>query len=209
LLNYGFIERASNGSNYKLGVQLLDLGYRVNRQMDVRQEALPFIKHLGSTFDEAVDLSVFDQGQMLCVEMFQSSHALTIAASVGKRLPAYCTAGGKLFLANLPDEELAEYLHAPLFPMTEFTQIDPELLCKELMTVRENGYAIDEQGLELGVRAVATPIYDHRNRIIAALSIPGPLSRLSIERIQEVIPLLLQTTREISYRMGFSGKDPV
>lgn len=206
LLNYGFIERASNGLNYKLGVQLLDLGYRVNRRMDVHQEALPFIKQLGSKIDEAVDLSIFDQGQILCVEMIQSSHALTIAASVGKRLPAYCTAGGKLFLSNLPDEKLDEFLQKPLLPITEYTLIDPELLRKELITVRDKGYAIDEQELELGVRAVAAPIYDHLNRIIAALSIPGPLSRLSIERIQEVTPLLLQTTGEISHRLGSSDK---
>ena len=137
--------------------------------------------------------------------MIPSSHALTIAASVGKRLPAYCTAGGKLFLANLPDEELAEYLQEPLQPITEFTLFDPELLRKNLLTVRENGYALDEQELELGVRAVAAPIFDHQNKIIAALSIPGPLSRMSVERIQEITPLLLQTTREISLRLGFSG----
>jgi IclR family KDG regulon transcriptional repressor len=208
LLNYGFIERASNGSNYKLGVQLLDLGYRVNRRMDLRQEALPYIKQLGSTIDETIDLSVFDQGQILCVEMIPSSHALTIAASVGKRLPAYCTAGGKLFLANLPGEELAEFLQKPLLPITEFTLIDPELLRNELVTVREKGYAIDEQELELGVRAVAAPIIDHRNRIIATVSIPGPLSRLSGERIQVIIPLLLQSTQEISLRMGFSEYNP-
>jgi len=205
LLNYGFIERASNGSNYKLGVQLLDLGYRVNRRLDVRQEAIPYITQLGSTIDEAVDLSVFDQGQMLCVEMIQSSHALTISASVGKRLPAHCTAGGKLFLANLPDDELTEYLQKPLHSFTEYTHNDPVILREEFKTILKNGYGIDEQELELGVRAVASPVFDHKNKIIATVSIPGPLSRLTIERIQEITPLLLRATKDISQRLGSSG----
>ena len=209
LLKYGLIERSSNGSNYKLGVQLLELGYRVNRRMDIRQEALPYINQLGKEVDEAIDLSVFDQRQVLCIEMVQSSHALTIAASVGKRLPAHCTAGGKLFLAHFSALQLEEYLLDPLRPLTPNSFTDPVLLKEELSRIKKEGYAMDEEELELGVRAVASPIYNHQNKMVASLSIAGPVSRISNDRVKQILPKLMQTTLDISMRLGFLGKSPI
>lgn len=208
LLKYGFIERTSSGSSYKLGVQLLDLGSRVNRRMNVRREALPFITRLASEIDEAIDLSVFDQNQILCVEMIQSSHALTVAASVGKRLPAHCTAGGKLFLAHFSKEKLDQYFLEPLVGLTQFSITDLPTLKKDFEKIRKNGYAVDEQELELGVRAVAAPIYDANSQMVASVSVPSPISRINEKRIKEIVPILLKTTLEISRRLGYTEQNP-
>jgi IclR family transcriptional regulator, KDG regulon repressor len=203
LLNNGLIERSADGLRYKLGIRLVDLGFNVTRRMDVRREALPYISQLAKQLDEAVDLSLLDQMQVLYIEMIQSHHALTIAATVGRRLPAYCTASGKVFLAHMPLEQVKEYLSKPLIPTTKNTITDPEAILQQLKTIQEQGYSIDEEEMELGVRAIAAPIYNQKGRVMAAVSIPGPISRLEKRRIPEMAVELMQTTSAISRRFGF------
>ena len=204
LMNYGFIERSPDGLKYRLGLELVDLGFKVTRRMDLRREALPYLKSLASEINEAVDLSIWDQQLVLYIEMIQSNHALTVAAAVGQHLPAYCTASGKLFLANLPDEELSAYLQKPLQSFTANTVVDTLLIKNMLQHVKQEGVATDNEEFELGVRAVAAPVFNHQNRVIAAVSIPGPASRLTPDRIKELIPALVKTTNEISSRVGWT-----
>jgi IclR family KDG regulon transcriptional repressor len=204
MLNYGFIERSTDGLKYRLGVQLIDLGFKVTRRMDLRREAMPYISKLALQLNEAVDLSIWDQSQVLYVEMIQSQHALTISATVGQRLPGFCTASGKLFLAHLSTDELSEYLKTPMHSFTKNTVTNPGELIKNLQMVRENGFATDNEEYEFGVRAVAAPVYNQQNRIAGVVGIPGPSNRLTPERIKEITPLLIQTTNEISLRLGWS-----
>jgi DNA-binding IclR family transcriptional regulator len=203
LMNYGFIERSPDGLKYRLGLELVDLGFKVTRRMDLRREALPFIKNLALEINEAVDLSIWDQDQVLYIEMIQSQHALTVSASVGQRLPGYCTASGNLFLAHMPEEELSAYLKTPRQSFTKNTIVDPVQLKKVLQQVKENGFSVDSEGFEYGVTAVAAPIFNQQNKVVAVVSIPGPASRLTPERVKEIIPPLVKTTREISRRLGW------
>jgi IclR family transcriptional regulator, KDG regulon repressor len=204
LMNFGFIERSPDGLKYRLGLELIDLGFKVTRRMDLRREALPYLQKLAVEINEAVDLSIWDQTQVLYVEMIQSNHALTVSASVGQRLPAYCTASGNLFLANLPEEELSRNLQLPMQSFTKNTIVDPVQLKKILQRVKEDGFAIDCEGFEYGVSAVAAPIINQQNRVVAAVSIPGPASRLTPERMKEITPALVRTTRDISRRLGWN-----
>ncbi len=203
LVNYGFIERSADGLKYRLGVQLIDLGFKVTRRMDLRREAMPHISKLALMVNEAVDLSIWDQSQALYIEMIQSQHALTISASVGQRLPAYCTASGKVFLAHLNDEDLSHYLELPMKIFTKNTVKNPEELRKQLLAIKENGYAVDNEEFEYGVKAIAAPIFNHQNRVAGVVSIPSPANRLSQDRINEVAPILIQTTKEISIHLGW------
>lgn len=205
LLNYGFVERSDNSQKYKLGVQLIDLGFKVTRRMDLRREALPYMSKLAQQLDEAVDLSMFDHMEVLYIEMIQSHHTLTIAATVGRRLPAYCTASGKLFLAHLPLEKVNEYLSQSLTSYTENTIIVPKILLHQLETIKEKGYAFDDEEYETGVRAIAAPVCNQRGQVISAVSVPGPASRITINRIPEIVDALKETTNAISRRLGFPG----
>ena len=181
LLNYGYLERTDDDQRYRLGLKLASLGCQVIDQMDLRQEALPYMTHLVEQWNETCDLSIFDQERVFYVEVLHGNHALTISAAVGQRLPAYCTASGKLFLAYLP----------------------PDKLRAELETIRQRGYSFDEGELEDGIRAVAAPIRNHRGEIIATISIPGPVNRITPERIPEILASLVQTTQAISNRLGW------
>lgn len=202
LVNYGFLERAADGQKYRLGLELTNLGFKVIRRMDLRTEALPFMTQLVQQWDETCDLSIFDAGQVFYIEVLRGNRALNIAAAIGQRLPAHCTASGKLFLAHLQPADLDTFLNHPLAAYTDKSITSPDVLRRQLEVIRRQGYTIDHEELEVGVCAVAAPIYNRQGAIIAAMSVPSPTSRMTPERITEIAEALKEATRAISRRMG-------
>jgi len=204
LVNYGYLERADDGQKYRLGLELTNLGFKVIHRMDLRREALPYMKQLIQTWDETCDLCVFDRGTVLYIEVLRGTRALTVAAAVGQRLPAHATASGKLFLAHLPPNELDANLGQPLAAYTKKTITSPDELHKELEVIRNQGYAIDTEGYEVGVCAVAAPIFNRQGHVIAALGGPSPVSRMTPERVQEIAAAFKEAAQAISRRMGWN-----
>lgn len=206
LVNFGYLERADDGQKYRLGLELVNLGFKVIRRMDLRREALPYMRQLVEEWDETCDLSIFDQGEVFYIEVLRGPHALTITAGVGQRLPAHCTASGKVFLAQLPPVELDAFLSKPLESYTEKTITSPEALRAHLETVREQGYATDNEEFEVGVYVMAAPVFNRSGNVIAALGCPSPTSRITPERIERIAKSLTQAAQAISRRMGNSQR---
>jgi DNA-binding IclR family transcriptional regulator len=198
LLNYGFLERAADGEKFRLGLRVVELGLGALRDLDLRRIAFPYMQQLVERFDESCDLGVFDRGWVLYVEVVHSQHSLTIAARVGRRLPAYCTASGRVFLAFLPPEVVEPLLNEPLAAHTEKTITSPDRLREELEATRQRGYSLDDGEFEDGVRAISAPILDIGGNVIAAMSIPGPTNRLTPERIPELAEALVEAANTVS-----------
>jgi DNA-binding IclR family transcriptional regulator len=205
LVNYGYLERASDGLKYRLGLELTNLGFKVIRRMDLRREALPFMTQLVQQWDETCDLSIFDEGEVFYIEVLRGNRALTIAAAIGQRLPAHCTASGKLFLAHLRSTELETILCQPLAPYTHKTITSADELHKQLAVIRQQGYAIDDGEMEEGVYAVAAPIYNRQGTMVAAVSVPSPTSRMTPERIPDIVQALKEAAKRISLRLGWTA----
>jgi IclR family KDG regulon transcriptional repressor len=204
LVNYGYLERAADGQKYRLGLQLMDLGFKAIRRMDLRREALPYMTQLAQQLEEACDLSIFDRGEVFYIEYVQGPHALTVAAEVGQRLPPYCTASGKLFLANLPPNELDVILTRPRVSYTDKTITSTNKLRNQLIEIRKQGYAVDDEEYEIGIRAVSAAIRNQQGSVVASVSIPGPTGRMSVERLPKVVYALMEAARAISRRMGWN-----
>jgi IclR family KDG regulon transcriptional repressor len=198
LLNGGFLERTDDGDRFRLGIRVVEMGLGALRGLDLRRVAFPYMQQLVERFDETCDLSIYDRGGMLYVEVVHSQHSLTIAARVGQRLPAYCTASGRVFLAFLPPEVVEPVLNAPLTACTENTITSPARLREELEATRRRGYALDNEEFEEGIRAISAPIRDIDGNVIAAMSIPGPTNRLTPERIPEIVQALVQAAEAVS-----------
>jgi IclR family KDG regulon transcriptional repressor len=204
LLNFGYLERAVDGQRYRLGLRLTELGFRAIRRMDLRREALWHMNQLSQKWGEACDLSIFDHGEVFYIEMIPGSHALTIAAGVGQRLPAHCTASGKLFLAHLPAQELEGFLRKPLTTYTGKTISSVLGLQQQLELIRRQGYAFDDEEFETGIRAIACPIFDRTGKVVAAMSIPSPASRMTVEHVPEIARALAEATQAVSRRLGWN-----
>jgi DNA-binding IclR family transcriptional regulator len=198
LFNTGFLERTSDGEKFRLGLPLVGLGLGALRRIDVRRAAQPYMQRLVDDLQEICTLGVFDRGQVLYVEVVHSPHSLTIAARVGRHLPAHCTASGKVLLAFLSPEVAESVLSAPLAAYTEKTITSPDRLRKELQAVRLRGYAIADEEFEEGIWAISAPIRDINRNVIAAMSIPYPTNRLNPNRIPEIAQALLEAANAVS-----------
>jgi IclR family transcriptional regulator, KDG regulon repressor len=198
LLNGGFLERTPSGDRFRLGLQVVQLGLGALRGLDFRRVALPYMQQLVDRFQESCDLGIHDRGQVLYVEVVLSEQVLAIVSRVGGHLPLHCTASGKVLLAFLPSEIVEPIFGAPLPAYTEKTITSPAQLREELETIRQQGYAVDDEELEEEIRAVSVPIRDLDGNTIAAISMPGPASRVTWDRLPVIAEAMMEAADAIS-----------
>jgi len=203
LFSYGFLERAEHGHRYRLGMRLANMGYMVMRRTDLRREAVPIMTDLAARLDETCDLSVYSRGVVYFIEVVRGSRALAVAADVGRSLPIHASASGKVILAYVPEAESEVALDEPLVAHTHRTITRPAELRRQMDIVRSQGFAVDDEELELGVRAVSAPVRDREGNVIAALCVSCPTSRLPLDRIPFVAAEARQAADAISARLGW------
>ncbi|MBI4561676.1 MAG: IclR family transcriptional regulator [Candidatus Rokubacteria bacterium] len=205
LRDVGIVEQGGNRDVYRLGLKLFELGSMVLANMEVHREALPFIEELSRESGETVHLGVFDGSQVVSIEKMDSPHGLASQVTIGKGAPAYCTAVGKALLAFQSDAVVNQICRKGLTPNTPQTNTDPALLRKELQRVRTSGYAVDDREHQPDVRCVAAPIRDHSGNVIASMSVSGPATRISKERIPALAVRVKAVAAKLSARLGYSG----
>lgn len=204
LIHSGYIEQDMQTGKYKLGYRLLDLGMKLLASIDMRREAMPFLQELAATSNEVVHLALLDRGEIVYVEKVESQNTTRMHSRVGKRVPVHATGLGKAILAYLPfGETLAILDKYGLMPLTEHTITDRKTFLASLEQTRKLGYATDIEENELGVCCVAAPILDSNHRAVAACSVSGPQSRMTPERLQELVPVLSHVGARISERLGY------
>lgn len=198
---YGFAEKDPSTDRYKLGTRIMLLGLEALNCLDFRKVAIPYMKELVEISRETVQLAVLDGGEVLILERDQSPEAITV--NLGLRGQVYCTAEGKVLLAHQPAERVVEILKGrEMRQHTINTITDTNLFISHLEKVRSQGFAINAEEMVEGVRAIAAPVYNHRGQAAAALSITGPSSRLTLERIYRLVTVLKETCTSISMHLG-------
>ena len=201
----GYIEQNRATENYRLGLKSLELGQTFIKQMGLLRQAKPILEKLVTECNETSYVAIFKEGYIVYLDVVETDLTVRVVSRVGSRLPAYCTAAGKIHLAFMSDEEIEAVLPpGELKQYSANTLTDRDALKRELRQIAEQGYAIDNEELDSGVRCVAVPIRDYTRRIVGAVSISGPSMRLNDERIQkELVPLILQSGEELSTRLGY------
>jgi len=201
----GYIEQNKVTENYRLGLKTLELGQTFIRQMGLLRQSKPVLDALVGECNETSYVAVLKDYDIIYLDAVETDMTVRVVPRVGSRLPAHCTAAGKIQLAHMSDEELENYFQQrDLKSFTDNTITDREVLRKQLKLVVENGYAVDDEELDIGVKCVSAPIRDYTRRIIGAVSISGPSMRFSTERMEkELIPLALKASEEISAKLGF------
>jgi len=201
----GYIEQNKVTENYRLGLKTLELGQTFVKQMGLLRQSRPVLESVVRECNETSYVAILKDFHIIYLDVVETDLTVRVVPRVGSRLPAYCTAAGKVQIAYMSEEDLEQYLPTKeLKPLTPNTLTDRDLLKKQLRQVVETGYAIDDEELDVGVRCVSAPIRDYTRRIIGAVSISGPSMRLSMERIdKELIPLVKRAAEEISTKLGF------
>jgi len=203
LLSQGLLARSADGSSYRLGYQLMYWGMLAQASLNLRAEALPILSELCQASGETAILSVRDGNDGICVEMVESSQPVRLEMRVGRRLPLYAGASGKVLLAFLPEPEIRRIVsQIELTPLRPNTITQADALFRELAAIRQRGYATSFEETDSGAMGVAAPVYDGAGKPVAGLGIAAPLARIPREQVDRVVPLVLEASRRLSARLG-------
>ncbi len=197
-----FIERDEVTGRYRLGVVCIELGMAGLEHMGIRRIALSRLSLLRDETQETVSLTIMEGKEVMYVDVLESPHPVKIAARPGRRLPLHCTATGKVFLAHMPPEEAEHVLSGALKQYTPHTVCDAALLRDELQRIREQGFSTSEQQFELGISAVAAPIWDKNGNLAAVIGLAGPSYRIPHERLLAMGKAVRDTAIAISRQLG-------
>lgn len=192
---------------YGPGPGLLEVAARaaMSRRFDLVRIVRPYLQELTTTTDETSNLLTLHGDEGVYSEQVASSRLVRMFTEVGQRVPLYCTGGGKAILSGLPPDQLDAYLsRVELRMWTAKTLVSPQLLLRELARSRERGFALDDEEREVGVCCVAAPIFDRFGRCIAALSISGPITRMSLERAISLGSLVRHIADTCSGQLGLT-----
>lgn len=203
------VDRNPQTGHYRLGMGLLELAGLVILHADLRQLAQPMLRRLADQTQETVDLAIRDNGEVINVEQVTPPNRRVLNIGwIGRRTPLHASATGKVLLAYLPKADLESVLRSPLTRFTENTITDVSTLRAELDLVRQRGYAVGFEELEIGLNAVAAPVVDHNGHIVAAVSVAGPSSRLSRARIEQTAAAqVMACSKDVSRALGFVRRE--
>jgi DNA-binding IclR family transcriptional regulator len=191
------------GSGYRLTMALFEMAMRLVNRLEIKQVVRPFMEKLSATHGETVNLGLKDGSQVVYLDKCESTHLLRAELSVGTRIPMHCTALGKAILAFRPENERKAFCGTGGFKAyTDRTITSPKALALELAGIRQQGFAVDDEELFLGLRCVAAPLVDYSGFANYALSIAAPESRLSPGRLTEIGVDLKRTCERISGALG-------
>jgi len=199
----GCIARNPGSGKYQLGMKLLHLGALVLKQINLIKVAHPYLETLAREVEETVHLVVLDRMEAVFVDKVESLRPMQMGSRIGYRMPAHCTATGKVMLAHLPARDLERFWAGKrLVALTAHTVTAPAALAEELRRIRERGYAVDREESEEGLMCVAAPVRDLGGRVVAAASVSGPAARLA-PREAEMASRIRETAAAISTAMGW------
>jgi IclR family KDG regulon transcriptional repressor len=209
LASRNYVEQNRQTENYRLGLKNLQLGQTVINQMGLHRQARPVLEGLLAKCNETCYVAVLKGPHIINIDAVETDQPVRIVPRVGIMLPAHCTAAGKVLLAAVSDEEQLNRLAlADLGKHGPQTATRRQALLKQLVKVEEQGFAVEDEELDDGVRGVAVPVRDYTGCVIGAISIAGPAMRFSHGRMHdELVPLARAAAEELSLRLGFSAAD--
>jgi DNA-binding IclR family transcriptional regulator len=186
---------------YMLGPKLVRLGNGVNAHATLSKIARPVLEKLRKVSDETVNLAVLDGFSILYLDVLESRHTFRLVSEVGMRRELHCTSLGRAIFANLDDERRKEEIFASIRTVTSRAKLE-----KELRLTRERGYSLDDEEAVAGARCIGAAIFAADGTVAGAISVSGPVSRVSKERLPFFQAEIGKAAREISSRLGYRAK---
>jgi IclR family KDG regulon transcriptional repressor len=199
-----YVDRSQVSGRYSLGLKLIELGTRASSRLDICELAGPILDRLMEQTGETAHIGILSQGAAISVADSESYKTLRTPSTVGRRTPPHCSSQGKVLLAELNAAQLRAFVGSNgLKSFTRLTIRTISGLELELSKVRRDGYAIDDQEFEEGLKCIGAPIRDHAGSVVAALSIAGPAMRLRLARMPTLIESVVAAAVRLSTVLGY------
>jgi IclR family pca regulon transcriptional regulator len=212
LLALGYLEQGAS-RKYRLGLRVTDLGMSALNSTGLREHAHPYLEELRQRSSYTVSLAVLDGPEILYVDRVRSFRRgqgqVNGDLTTGSRLPAHCTAMGKLLLANLPESDQRELIASiKLSKQGPNTITAKKVLREELDEVLEANFSVDDEELAKDLYTVAAPVRNEAREVVAAVDIAAPSSMISLNELVDALgPHLISTADRISARLGYRRDD--
>ena len=205
MVNYGYVQPAPDSRGYTIGKRLFTIGWQLTNRYALREAATPYLHYLAEQTNECAHIGVYSSGHAVITDDVQSEEStLRVVGRSGRLIGLHNTAVGKALIAfgdfPLPDE---------LPRQTPNTITDVDTLQAQLRRVRHNGYALDDEENECGVRCIASPVFDELGITIATIGISGPTIRVKNENIHEMALIVRSVACRLSYDLGYQGRYPM
>ena len=204
LCNRGIVDKGEKRGFYGLGMKLLHLGNSLQDNIKLRSVARPLMQELEENTHKTVELSTLDQDQLILIEQVEGTEGIRLYTRIGSAYPYFhAVAVGKIYLAHMDPEKRHKVLDKIGLPaVTENTITDMNELEMELLKVKKEGYAFEDQELRKGVRRIVAPVYDFRNDLAGCIGIAATLFSFELEDREYLGSMVVGTANEISNRMG-------
>lgn len=185
---------------FSLTPKVLRLGQSYLHSARLPRIAQPLLYRLAYSLGEAASVGILDHDDLVCVAAVSAGQLISATLQPGTRVPAYCTANGRVLLASLPPEQAERFLaRAARERINTHTIVDKDELGREIARVREQDYALVDQELELGLRTVAVPVKNFRGEVVAAMNISVHAGRMTLEQmVERCLPSLIKFQVELN-----------
>jgi IclR family pca regulon transcriptional regulator len=214
LVELGYLEQGPSSPKYRLGLRVIDLGMSVLSSLGLREHAHPELVELRRRSGYTVNLAVLEQTEIRYVDHLRGPRGEQVEVDLdlhpGSKLPAYCTAMGKLLLAHLPEDEQRTRIAGmdPLIKRAPHTITNKHALSEELAQVQAESFALDDEELARGLVSIARPLRNEAREVVAAIDMAAPSSTISLDQLIDALdPHLVTTADRISARLGFRRDD--
>ncbi|RAW87247.1 glyoxylate bypass operon transcriptional repressor IclR [Photorhabdus laumondii] len=205
LQQHGFIRQIGDLGLWVIGSHTFIVGSSFLQSRNLLALIHPILRRLMEDSGETVNLAILDHSEYeaVIVDQVQCNALMRMSAPIGGKLPMHASGAGKAFLSTLSDNQLVQLLHKKgLHSYTQHTKTTPSNLKENLEQARKQGYSFDDEEHALGLRCIAACIYDEHHQAFAAISISGPVSRITNDRITELGALVIRAAKEISKEYG-------
>lgn len=204
LVEHNYVQQNKN-QDYVLGLKFIEMNNYVVSNLDILTTAHPLIEQLCYDIDEIVHLVQLRDFEVVYIDKIENNQSIRIYSQIGRTAPLYCTGVGKVILAYKDSNFVNSYLNyqKEFKQFTPYTVKNEQELYKKLKRIQQYGYGYDDQEHELNIRCIAAPIFDHQHNVHHAISVTGPIHRMTDEKVQQIIPKLLNCTEQISRSWGY------
>lgn len=204
LVQRGYLEKDQSTGAYRIGLKFVEISSLHIQQIELKTEAIPFMRHLSELTGQVTHLAIMDETEVVYIEKIDVIQSLRMYSQIGKRIPVYCSALGKVLLSGQNSDYQKRIMKKIKYTQhTKNTIREESQFINELEKTKQRGWAVDNEEHELGIRCIAAPIKDFTGKVIAALSITGSKNTIVPEKDQYYSELVVEAADNISRRLGF------
>lgn len=203
LVDAGYLQQDPDTRAYRLTMKMVGMAFKILDQIQIGNEVAPVLQQTARLTAQTVHLAILDHGEVVYIDKVEGGQSVVMASRIGGRSMAHTTAVGKILLAAQAESSWERYVAVHgLIRRTEATLRAPDEFFAELRRVKRQGHAVDAGENEEGIRCVAAPIRDHRDEVVAALSVSGWTMSMTEQRIESLIPVVREQAAKASAMLG-------